>query len=141
MSDIYRIKRIDDLILYNKESFLKELNSERTKELLKQGSLWCEFFTSFYLYDIEFSNTYEGINRKIIIDALNSIAKIVEINDEDIVVELLIAHPMSEKVKKILENNPDILVAKARVISHMTTSEVLKFITFDIIYKGENKDE
>lgn len=120
---IYKIKRYSSIenSYFDEESYRKAIEDDRIKELIKSGSLYCEFGRT-HDYD------------KCVINLDNSCAKIIEISDDDITVQL-IDGPLKNELSKALDENIDNFRAIMRFIGRLGKDKIFisKIITFNII--------
>lgn len=131
-NDIYTIKRktsVNDSD-YDKASYRKALNSERIKELINSNKLECEFFFN----DNERKNYLSDHIRYQQINIQNVCAKIIDIHDDEIIIQLTENH-YGDILKEILETNSDNVLAHIRGISKVINHvpHIMTIITFDIV--------
>lgn len=132
-NNIYTIKRKIPVKYanYDEESYREALSSERIIELMRHDKLECEFYFSeaervnYLAYD---QLRYQTINLEKVC------AKIIEIKDDEIIVQLT-ENYYGSILKEILETNFNNVSAQMRAISKIIDGKrcILNIITFDIV--------
>lgn len=145
-SRIYKIKRSKNSKVI-KNVLLKELDSPRIKELMKTRVLRCEYFPDLRIRNNVLHNNM--LWRFQSIDPANTVATILEIDDEYITIEMRSNDNKenSKILREILEFDVDLVRAHERVVGSYNNHKefILKgLVTFDIIpytITKENKDK
>ena len=128
--NVYKIKR-EDQNLYL-DSYFRDLNNRIISELFDNNALYCELFSD---RDTRDKNQILEINMP------NVCAKVLDFEDDYIIIELLENNSNSNILKEFLDSKPDSIEARLRFIddgfNRGRIVQIKKAITFDLIYKGE----
>ena len=131
MDNIYKIKRFRNINL--NKYIMQEADSDRIKESIKLGILFCEYFSNIDHRIMVLLNS-EDTHRFVTINLENSIARILEITNDYIVIKLIDSHPIFNMLKSEMESNIEIFEAYARFTYNPLDN--FKLITFDIVNIG-----